>query len=111
MLKAEHRASMRFFMHEFLEACRKKAPVQRKSAPLSGRPSPRFTPSLPSGPGSVGSPAGAAGDYLAARSAALRTVLLTDEYRKAGNLSAMIDVFVCSLSLRRGSRGHQRLPL
>ena len=41
MLKAEHRASMRFFMHEFLEACRKKAPVQRKSAPLSGRPSPR----------------------------------------------------------------------
>ncbi len=88
MLKAEHRASMRFFMHEFLAACRKKAPVERKSAVLSGLPSPRFTPSTPPRAASTGTPA--------AKEAAPRTVLLTDEFRQDGNLSAMIDVFIAA---------------
>ena len=88
MLKAEHRASMRFFMHEFLETCRKKAPVERKSAVLSGLPSPRFTPSTrPRAAGTVAP---------AAKEAAPRTVLLTDEYRQDGSLSAMIDVFIAA---------------
>ncbi len=88
MLKAEHRASMRFFMHEFLETCRKKAPVERKSAELSGLPSPRFTPST--------SPRAAGTVAPAAKEAAPRTVLLTDEFRQDGNLSAMIDVFIAA---------------
>jgi len=88
MLKAEHRASMRFFMHEFLDACRRKAPVERKSAPLSGLPSPRFTPSMPQM--ATGAVTPAPGNPVP------RTVLLTDEYRQDGNLSAMIDVFIAA---------------
>ena len=84
MLKPEVRASTRFFMHEFLEACRRSAPVERKSAPLSCLPIPDFRPSR------------ADGDAPAPKSSQRRTVLVTDEYRQDGNLSRMIDVFIAA---------------
>ncbi|HPG87314.1 MAG TPA: NAD(P)H-dependent oxidoreductase [Spirochaetales bacterium] len=82
MLRNDHRASMRFFMREFVEACRSRSPLERKYAPLSDRPSPRFELAATGAIAKDG------------QKAAPRTVLLTDEYRKDGNLSRMIDAFV-----------------
>ncbi|NCB24983.1 MAG: iron-sulfur protein [Bacteroidia bacterium] len=84
MLKKEHRASMRFFMHEFLEACRNKYPVERKFVPLTDTQSPEFIPARMTDSSSKRN----------AAESAPKTVLLTDEYRKEGNLSRMIDVFI-----------------
>ena len=85
MLKRQHRDSMRFFMHEFLEVCHNKYPVERKFMPLPETKSPSFTPRpLPdSNPSRNNS-----------NHNTPRTVLLTDEYQKDGNLSRMIDVFI-----------------
>lgn len=85
MLKKGHRASMRFFMHEFLEACRNQQPVERKFMPLPETKSPVFKPNriLDQSP-----------PKSDAQKTAPRTVLLTDEYKKDGNLSRMIDVFM-----------------
>ncbi|NLV50321.1 MAG: iron-sulfur protein [Clostridiales bacterium] len=85
MLGKDNRASMRFFMHEFLETCRNKSVVERRFMPLKETKSPEFKPSRVTEPVSSKS---------AAQGASLKTVLLTDEYRKDGNLSAMIDVFI-----------------
>ncbi len=76
---------MRFFMHEFVDACRNRCPVERKFMPIPDVKSPVFTPGplrnpLPAVSGRPGT--------------GPRTVLLTDEYRKDGNLSRMIDVFI-----------------
>lgn len=84
MLKEQHRYSMRYFMHEFLEACRNRAPVERKFMPLPATESPKFVP-YP------------ARDAVATKPDTgkpfPKTVLLTDEYGQEGNLSRMIQVF------------------
>lgn len=85
MLKEEHRASMRFFMHEFLDACRQKRAAERKFMPLPVSKSPVFKP-VPLGNQNL--------TKAVTGSPSPRTVLLTDEYKKDGNLSRMIDVFV-----------------
>jgi len=86
MLGEEHRASMRFFMHEFVRACREHLTVERKFMPLSSTGSPEFTP------GRLGVADSRAGEGGGAGTP--RTVLLTDEYGKDRNLSRMIDVFI-----------------
>ncbi len=84
MLKKAHRASMRFFMHDFVDACRNRSPVERKFMPVPAASSPRFTPApIPATPDARPDPA----------QSRLRTVLLTDEMNQDGNLSRMIDVF------------------
>lgn len=80
MLHARERKDMRFFMHSFLDSCRNKAPVERKFAPLPTTPTPHFSPSARRGETN--------------KDDAFKTVLLTDEYQKQGNLSAMIEVFL-----------------
>ena len=94
MLRKDHRASMRFFMREFVEACRSRAPLERKYAPLADRPSPRFEPVAAGADAGANAGRAAPAVPAAAPGAAPRTVLLTDEYRKDGNLSRMIDAFV-----------------
>jgi len=86
MLKAEFRASMRFFMSEFHRACAMKAPVARKTRLLENTRSPKFMP--------IG--INATRSKAADKKNDLRTVLLTDERGKDGNLSAMIDVFLAA---------------
>lgn len=90
MLKKDHRASMRFFIHDFVNTCSNRYPVERKLMPLAGNPSPRFSPSQ------VAEPKTNEYQQLNAKSGQkkLRTVLLTDEIHKDGNLSRMIDVFL-----------------
>jgi multimeric flavodoxin WrbA len=83
LLKPAFRAGMRFFMREFHAACSARTPVVRQSRVLTDVRSPRFAPSAAGAP-----PAGAA-----EKKSDLRTVLLTDERGKDGNLSRMIDVF------------------
>ena len=85
MLNKTHRSSMRFFMNGFVSSCRNRYPVERKFMPLPEMKSPRFSP----------------GQTTAAQAAdpdlevpKLRTVLLTDEIHKDGNLSRMLDVFM-----------------
>lgn len=85
MLGEEHRASMRFFMHEFVQACREHAVVERKFMPLPSSGSPAFKP------GKLGAVDVRAGEKGAGMP---RTVLLTDESGKERNLSRMIDVFI-----------------
>lgn len=90
MLKPEIRASMRFFMAEFHRACTSRAPVARKTAPITDPRPPRFSPagmaSTPSTPNTG----------VAQKNPDLRTVLLTDERGKDGNLSRMIDAFLAA---------------
>lgn len=85
MLKKKHRASMCFFMHEFIEACRNKTPLERKFSPLPDVQSPFFKARALSESSTAKTASG---------SAAPRTVLLTDEINQDGNLSRMIDVFM-----------------
>lgn len=81
LLRKEFRASMRFFMSEFHNACRDRLPAVRKSRPLSGTRSPGFAVALdPSG-------------RTVPKKNDLRTVLLTDEQGRDGNLTRMIEVF------------------
>lgn len=87
MLNKTHRASMRFFMNEFISACRNRVPVERKFMPLPEKKSPRFSPNQIAAPKETTSGSGAS---------KLKTVLLTDEIHKDGNLSRMIDVFIDS---------------
>lgn len=100
MLKQEHRASMRFFMHEFIEACRNKLPVERKFMPLGDLKSPTFRPGKKNDSTQSKAESRKAGsresdlEKADLKQAAPRTVLLTDEYRKDGNLSRMIEVFM-----------------
>lgn len=82
LLKAEFRSSMRFFMQEFHQATRERAPLIRRSNVLTATESPRFIPQ-------VKSPAGE-------KKKDLHTILLTDEKNADGNLSAMIKVFLAS---------------
>lgn len=85
MLKPEHRASMRFFMNNFVNACRNRYPVERKFMPLPETSSPRFNPD----------PVVASEKTKSnSEQKSLRTVLLTDEIHKDNNLSKMIDVFL-----------------
>ena len=95
MLRPEFRASMRFFLSEFHRACATRAPVARRSRPLVNAQSPKFVPSR-----AVATPTAAAAAGCAAQPALkntdLRTVLLTDERGKNGNLSPMIEVFLDS---------------
>lgn len=81
MLKHQHRISMRFFMDQFVHACRNKLPVERIYQTLPTVPSPRFSPKTPA-------------TDAKPKQKGLRTVLLTDEVHRDGNLSRMIDVFV-----------------
>lgn len=85
MLNEKHRASMRFFMHEFIEACRNRIPVERKFMPVDHTKSPVFRPRKAVDPAAQKTHPGGSTP---------RTVLLTDEYLKGGNLSRMIDVFM-----------------
>ena len=82
MLKPEFRSSMRFFMQEFHRACVEHSPVVRRSRELQDTESPRFVPSMKLS--------------TTHRNSDVRTVLLTDEIHKDGNLSAMIDVFIAA---------------
>ena len=85
MLKPEHRASMRFFMNNFVNACRNRYPVKRKFMPLPETSSPRFNPD----------PVVASEKTKSnSEQKSLRTVLLTDEIHKESNLSKMIEVFL-----------------
>lgn len=85
MLNKTHRASMRFFMNDFVSSCRNRYPVERKFMPLPETKSPRFSPCQTT------APQGADPDLEQPK---LRTVLLTDEVHKDGNLSRMLDVFI-----------------
>ena len=85
MLIKTHRASMRFFMNDFVSACRNRDPVGRKFMPLPETKSPRFSPALIN-------ESREANPKLAEPK--LRTVLLTDEIHQDGNLSRMLDVFM-----------------
>jgi len=85
MLREQDRYSMRFFMREFLEACRTRRPVERKFIPLNNTKSPDFRPDMISDAGAFKTEEG---DVVP------KTVLLTDEYGKEGNLSRMIEVFM-----------------
>ena len=85
MLNRDHRASMRFFMNNFVNSCRNRYPVERKFVPLPETQSPRFNPNP------VAEPEKAKSNP---EHTSLRTVLLTDEIHKNGNLSKMIDVFL-----------------
>ena len=87
MLDRTHRASMRFFMNDFVHSCRNSLPVERKFMPLPEKNSPVFSPALITAPANANSGPG---------KSKLRTVLLTDEINKDGNLSRMIDVFMDS---------------
>ena len=84
MLDEAHRASMRWFMQDFLEACRTRQPAERKFMPPPNESSPKFQPDMTK----TDSPSAKTKDD------SLRTVLLTDEVNKDKNLSSMIDVFV-----------------
>lgn len=81
---------MRFFIHDFVNACRNRYPVERKFMPLAGNPSPRFIPSQVA--------ASKTNEYQQQdtnpRQKKLKTVLLTDEIHQDGNLSRMINVFL-----------------
>lgn len=85
MLHKAHRASMRFFMDDFVSACRSRLPVERKFMPLTQMKSPRFSPTQ------ITEPKTAVPEPDTAK---LRTVLLTDEIHQDGNLSRMLDVFI-----------------
>lgn len=85
MLKKAHRASMRFFMNDFVSSCRNRYPVERKFMPLPEGESHRFSPTQ------ITASKDANSDFGVQK---LRTVLLTDEIHKDGNLSRMIDVFM-----------------
>lgn len=85
MLNKTHRSSMRFFMDDFVSSCRNRYPVERKFMPLPETKSPIFSP------GQMTVPQAADPDLEEPK---LRTVLLTDEIHKDGNLSRMLDVFM-----------------
>jgi multimeric flavodoxin WrbA len=85
MLNKTHRSSMRFFMDDFVSSCRNRYPVERKFMPLPETKSPIFSP------GQMTVPQAANPDLEEPK---LRTVLLTDEIHKDGNLSRMLDVFM-----------------
>lgn len=85
MLKKTHRASMRFFMNDFVSTCCNRFPVERKFMPLPETESPRFIPTQ------ITASKDANSDFGVQK---LRTVLLTDEIHKDSNLSRMIDVFM-----------------
>ncbi len=85
MLKKSHRSSMRFFMNDFVNACRNRSPVERKFMPLPATKSPRFLPSQ--------IPTSQAANPVS-KATNLRTVLLTDEIQQDGNLSRMLEVFI-----------------
>ncbi|MDD3989494.1 MAG: NAD(P)H-dependent oxidoreductase [Bacteroidales bacterium] len=87
MLNKDHRADMRFFMNNFVNSCRNRYPVERKFMPLPEAPSPRFDPNPAAKPQITKSNP---------EHTDLRTVLLTDEFHEAGNLSKMIDIFLDS---------------
>lgn len=80
LLKADFRASMRFFMQEFHQACINRSVVIRRSSVLRNESSPPFKPQLK--------------NAAEEKKKGLRTVLLTDEKNTDGNLSAMIKVFI-----------------
>ena len=80
LLKADFRASMRFFMQEFHQACINRSVVIRRSSVLRNESSPPFKPQLK--------------NTTEEKKKDLRTVLLTDEKNTDGNLSAMIKVFI-----------------
>lgn len=80
LLQPEFRSSMRFFMHEFHTASKHKIPVPRKSLPIVSNTMKRSEPVIV--------------DSIQEPRKDLKTVLLTDEYKKDGNLSRMIDVFL-----------------
>lgn len=106
MLKPEHRASMRFFMQDFVQTCRNRLPVERRFMPLPEAPSPRFTPTsissnsepLKTEPSNADSSNSEPSAFQIIKTMpkqkGLRTVLLTDEVHQGGNLSRMIDVFL-----------------
>ena len=72
-------------MNNFVNACRNRYPVERKFMPLPETSSPRFNPD----------PVVASEKTKSnSEQKSLRTVLLTDEIHKDGNLSKMIDVFL-----------------
>lgn len=96
MLKKEHRAGMHFFMHEFLEACRSRAPLERKFAPLTRKTSPVFTPVKSATSDEDGKLSQEKQPEQLLNESVPRTVLLTDEYGKDGNLSRMIEVFAAA---------------
>lgn len=82
LLDADFRKSMRFFMKEFHMACVNQIPVPRKSMPIVQGTIPIFEPTI------ITTDDNPKKD--------IKTVLLTDEYQKDGNLSKMIDVFLAS---------------
>ena len=82
LLSKEFRTSMRFFMSEFHLACKQKVPVPRKSRILEHIDSPRFAPSP--------------NREISGKKTDIRTVILTDEKGKDGNLSRMIEVFAAA---------------
>lgn len=82
MLQADFRKSMRFFMQEFHSACINRTPVPRRSTPILHDSTFKFQPQ------SIGTTGEKKKD--------IRTVLLTDEYQKDGNLSRMIEAFLSS---------------
>lgn len=89
LLKPDYRTSLRFFMSEFHRACGSKTPVARKTRVLEGFQSPRFRLSdMTAAQADAGKLPGSE------KKTDLRTVLLTDERGKDGNLSAMIDAFL-----------------
>lgn len=71
MLNKHHRASMRYFMHEFSEACRHRLPIERKFMPLPEVGSPVFRPRENSE---------SREKNINTEKPCPRTVLLTDEY-------------------------------
>jgi multimeric flavodoxin WrbA len=87
MLDEAHRAGMRFFINDFVNSCRNRLPVERKFMPLPETGSPRFSPDKTLTTDKEKSGLG---------ESKLKTVLLTDEINKDGNLSRMIDVFLDS---------------
>jgi multimeric flavodoxin WrbA len=80
LLKVEFRSSMRFFMQEFHQACKKRAPLVRRSSVVRREPALVFKPQI--------------GIGQTEKQKDLRTVLLTDEKNADGNLSAMIQTFL-----------------
>ncbi len=85
MLKETHRAGMRFFIDDFVSTCRNRVPVIRKFMPLPETQSPRFSPQKTATPRDP---------EQGPANSTLRTVLLTDETGRDGNLSGMLGVFL-----------------
>lgn len=87
MLNKEHRASMLYFMNNFIEACINKYPVEKKFISIAKVKSPKFTPKKIEKNKKKNI-------ELNKEISTIKTVLLTDEVNKNKNLSKMINVFL-----------------